>query len=81
MGKFLVQPLQCWAESAPPGQNRVKVSKNLSATAVAPVAPALPAQWQRIVNFIENYNPFDEIKQSCASYLTMPAGLLIFLKI
>ena len=28
-----------WAESAPPGWNRVKVSENLGATAVAPVAP------------------------------------------
>ena len=28
-----------WAESAPPGWNRVKVSANLGATTVAPVAP------------------------------------------
>ena len=29
------------AESAPPGWNRVKVSENLGATVVAPVAPAV----------------------------------------
>ena len=33
-------PLRWWAHSAPPGCNRVKVSENLGATAVAPVAPA-----------------------------------------
>ena len=33
MGKFLVQPLRWWVESAPPlGWNRVKVSENLDAT-------------------------------------------------
>ena len=30
---------QWWAESAPPGWNRVKVSENLGATPVALVAP------------------------------------------
>ena len=36
-----VRPLRWWAESAPPpGWDRVKVSENLSATEVAPVAPA-----------------------------------------
>ena len=40
MGKIQVRPLQWWAESAPPGWDRVKVSENLGATAVAPVAPA-----------------------------------------
>ena len=39
MGKYLVRPLQCWAESAPLDQNRVKVSENLGATSVASVAP------------------------------------------
>ena len=34
------RPLRWWAESAPPGWDRVKVSENLGATAVAPVAPA-----------------------------------------
>ena len=34
-------PLQWWAESAPPGCNRVKVSQNLGATSVAPVAPVV----------------------------------------
>ena len=34
-----MQPLQCWAESALPGGDRVKVSENLGATSVAPVAP------------------------------------------
>ena len=38
-GKIQVLPLQWWAESAPPGCNRVKVSQNLGATSVAPVAP------------------------------------------
>ena len=38
-GKFQVRPHQWWAESAPPGWNRVRVSENLGATAVAPVAP------------------------------------------
>ena len=33
-----MQPLQRWAESAPLGGNRVKVSENLGATLVAPVA-------------------------------------------
>ena len=38
--KIWVLPLQWWAKPAPPpGCNRVKVSQNLGATAVAPVAP------------------------------------------
>ena len=32
---------QWWAEFAHPGWNRVKVSENLGATAVAPVAPVV----------------------------------------
>ena len=39
-GKFLMRPLRWWAESAPPSWDRVRVSENLGATAVAPVAPA-----------------------------------------
>ena len=31
--------MRWWAESAPPGCNRVKVSENLGATAVAPGDP------------------------------------------
>ena len=34
-----MRPSQSWAESVPPGWNRVKLSENLGATAVAPVAP------------------------------------------
>ena len=34
-----MQLRQWWTESAPPGWNRVKVSENLGATLVAPVAP------------------------------------------
>ena len=34
-----MQQRQWWAESAPSGWNRVKLSENLGATAVAPVAP------------------------------------------
>ena len=34
-----MRPLRWWAESTPPGWDRVKVSENLGATAVAPVAP------------------------------------------
>ena len=34
-----MRPLQWWAESAPPGEDRVKVSENLGATSDAPVAP------------------------------------------
>jgi hypothetical protein len=34
-----LRPLRWWAESAPPGGDRVKVSQNLGATWVAPVAP------------------------------------------
>ena len=35
-----MRPLQWWAESAPPpGGDRVKVTENLGATSVAPVAP------------------------------------------
>ena len=34
-----MQPLRCWAESALPGGDRVKVSENLGATVVVPVAP------------------------------------------
>ena len=36
--EMLVQPLQWWAESDPFGWDRVKVSENLGATRVAPVA-------------------------------------------
>ena len=39
MENFLLRPLQWWAESAPLGWDRVKVSENLGATLVAPVAP------------------------------------------
>ena len=38
-GKIWMRPLQWWAESAPPGGDRVKVYENLGATSVAPVAP------------------------------------------
>ena len=34
-----MRPLWWWAESASPGEDRVKVSGNLGATSVAPVAP------------------------------------------
>ena len=37
--KIWLQPLQWWAASAPSGGNMVKVSQNLGATSVAPVAP------------------------------------------
>ena len=37
--KIKVRPRQWWAESASLGWNRVKVSENLGATAVTPVAP------------------------------------------
>ena len=40
-GKIYVRPLRWWAESALPGWDRVKVSENLGATAVAPVAPVV----------------------------------------
>ena len=39
-GKIQVRPLRWWAKSAPHGWGRVKVSENLGATAVVPVAPA-----------------------------------------
>ena len=34
-----MRSLQWWAESAPPGGDRVKVSENLGATSIAPIAP------------------------------------------
>ena len=34
-----MRPLRWWAESGPPGGDSVKVSENLGATSVAPVAP------------------------------------------
>ena len=34
-----MRPLQWWAESALPGGDRVKVSENVGATSVVPVAP------------------------------------------
>ena len=40
-GKVYLHPLQWWAEAASPGGDRVKVSKNLGATSVAPVAPVV----------------------------------------
>ena len=40
MGIIYIRPLRWWAESVPPGWDRVKVSENLGATSVAPVAPA-----------------------------------------
>ena len=45
VGNFLVQPLQRWAGSAHPGQNRVKVSENLG---------AVPAVTNLLLT---NYNP------------------------
>ena len=38
MGKLLAQPLRWWGRICPPGWNRVKISEDLGATAVAPVA-------------------------------------------
>jgi hypothetical protein len=35
-GKVYLQPLQWWAETASPGGDRVKVSKNLGATMDVP---------------------------------------------
>ena len=40
-GKYLLRPLRWWAESAPLVWDRVKVSENLGATAVTPVAPVV----------------------------------------
>ena len=39
MGNFWCPLCDGWAESVPPGWNRVKVSENLGATTVALVAP------------------------------------------
>ena len=39
-GECYLRPLHWWAESTPLGLDRVKVSENVDATAVAPVAPA-----------------------------------------
>ena len=39
--KMLLRPLRWWAEYAPLGWDRVKVSKHLGATAVVPVAPVI----------------------------------------
>ena len=36
-----MRPLRWWAESGPPGGDSVKVSENLGATSVAPVAPVV----------------------------------------
>ena len=36
-----MRPLQWWAESAPLGWERVKVSENSGVTVVAPVAPVV----------------------------------------
>ena len=54
-GKFLVRPLQWWAESAPLGWDRVKVSENLGATWVALVAPVVTSL--QIIKF-----PHGEVK-------------------
>ena len=40
-GKCYMRPLRWWAESAPLGWDRDKVSENLGATVVAPVAPVV----------------------------------------
>ena len=37
----MMRPLRWWAKSAPLGWDRVKVSENVGATAVAPVAPVV----------------------------------------
>ena len=39
-GENLGSTLRWWAESSPPGWDRVKISENLGAIAVAPDAPA-----------------------------------------
>ena len=41
MGKCQLRLLRWWAESAPLGWDRVKLSENLGATSVAPVAPVI----------------------------------------
>ena len=45
MGKIQLRPRQWWAESAPPGGDRVKLSQNLGATWVAPVACLFSYLW------------------------------------
>ena len=52
-GKFLVQPLRWWGRIFPPGWNRVKVSENLCATAVAPIAPLVTSL--TIINKNQNH--------------------------
>ena len=74
VGTFLVQPLRCWAESAPPGRNRVKVFENLGATAVTPVAPVVKSLNMNLmkINVVktqvyENQNPHSVIiSPNCA---------------
>ena len=48
-----MRPLRWWAESAPPGGDRVKVSENLGATSVAPVAPVNTSLLNIGVTFVE----------------------------
>ena len=45
-----------WAESAPHGGDRVKVSENLGATAVAPVAPVDTSLRRVFVRFLEEFS-------------------------
>ena len=53
VGEFLVRTLQCWAESAPPCWNRIKVSENIGATAVEPVASAVTSLFQKVRKYSE----------------------------
>ena len=55
---FLVRPMQWQVESAPLGWNKIKVSENLDATAVAPVAPNTSLY---TFGLEENYD-FDKLK-------------------
>ena len=56
-GKIEMRPLRWWAESVPPGGDRVKASENLGATEVAPVAPVDTSLMLKINEFSKFQNP------------------------
>ena len=70
MGKIQVRPLRWWAESAPPGWDRVKVSENLGATAVAPVAPAdTSLQEDVVIHLLATQSHFLQVEATVVVHL------------